>query len=499
MAFKQNAIRTFLLLLFSSLLLTGCSASKTDRESIPPDSESITITVEEKKSKKAPEKETFTIHTLPYPPDADRKLNERYERAVLTSCLAFFFVSLFSWFWNWNAILAERKGLGFQQYRLVYTVRRDSGKAYSTHISRIGELTFYLASLLYLLTIGLYWYFDSVPLSIYFVEWKSEITKIELSANAYNWQSVTYSFLNYGILGFSYLLLFALTEFRIRLFVAKTNRTLGLTPIKEKSTLGWQLREVDNNVIAHSQTINLSIRDLLSPLYPEIRASLRIKTPRFHNAQKIRINPKPATAKNINTYLATMETVYQLEDTGYIYSLSTDEKTENELREHIREEIEEKKKETVSLEKIANVVKEIQQLFNLAKSKIEKNGKPSFQQKLDEIIKDANENKELKEYLEKKDWDAVYQALEATLKSLDRFYQTASTQGTSNDSQSTHRPSSDPYVVLGVTQEMTDEQIKKVYRELCNIYHPDKSKVRDDAKFKEIQNAYEKIQRLRRM
>lgn len=50
----------------------------------------------------------------------------------------------------------------------------------------------------------------------------------------------------------------------------------------------------------------------------------------------------------------------------------------------------------------------------------------------------------------------------------------------------------DPYCVLGVTEDMSLNEIKKVYRSLVLIYHPDRGEI-DKEKIKEINWAYERI------
>jgi len=56
----------------------------------------------------------------------------------------------------------------------------------------------------------------------------------------------------------------------------------------------------------------------------------------------------------------------------------------------------------------------------------------------------------------------------------------------------------DPYGVLGVSRDASDEEIKKAYRNLSRKYHPDANinnpnKVQAEEKFKDIQSAYNQI------
>lgn len=61
---------------------------------------------------------------------------------------------------------------------------------------------------------------------------------------------------------------------------------------------------------------------------------------------------------------------------------------------------------------------------------------------------------------------------------------------------------SDPYKVLGVSRDATDDEIKKAYRTLSRKYHPDANINNPNAKeceqkFKEIQQAYQQIMKER--
>ena len=56
----------------------------------------------------------------------------------------------------------------------------------------------------------------------------------------------------------------------------------------------------------------------------------------------------------------------------------------------------------------------------------------------------------------------------------------------------------DPYQVLGVSRDASDEEIKKAYRALSRKYHPDANvnnpnKDQAEEKFKQIQQAYQQI------
>lgn len=48
-----------------------------------------------------------------------------------------------------------------------------------------------------------------------------------------------------------------------------------------------------------------------------------------------------------------------------------------------------------------------------------------------------------------------------------------------------------PFEVLGLSQEASEDEIKKAYRSLAKKYHPDNQETGDESKFKQIQEAYE--------
>lgn len=59
-----------------------------------------------------------------------------------------------------------------------------------------------------------------------------------------------------------------------------------------------------------------------------------------------------------------------------------------------------------------------------------------------------------------------------------------------------------PYSVLGISRDASDEEVKKAYRKLSRKYHPDANinnpnKEQAEEKFKEVQRAYEQIMKER--
>lgn len=61
-------------------------------------------------------------------------------------------------------------------------------------------------------------------------------------------------------------------------------------------------------------------------------------------------------------------------------------------------------------------------------------------------------------------------------------------------------PSPDPYVVLGISASVSDSELRRTYRRLVQLYHPDHngaSPAEAAARFAEVREAYQRALRLR--
>ena len=56
-------------------------------------------------------------------------------------------------------------------------------------------------------------------------------------------------------------------------------------------------------------------------------------------------------------------------------------------------------------------------------------------------------------------------------------------------------PKADAYEVLGVTRDMCLDEIRRIFIDLSKIYHPDTGRSKNEAKYKEISNAYDVIKK----
>lgn len=105
-----------------------------------------------------------------------------------------------------------------------------------------------------------------------------------------------------------------------------------------------------------------------------------------------------------------------------------------------------------------------------------------------------------KKHLEDRNWQDFNDVILFAQKELQDLYDNGSNYDDEENTDKSFRSGKntlDIFAVLGITQDMSNEKIKQVYRKLATIYHPDKGLVSDSEKFKQIQSAYEEIRKIR--
>ena len=67
-----------------------------------------------------------------------------------------------------------------------------------------------------------------------------------------------------------------------------------------------------------------------------------------------------------------------------------------------------------------------------------------------------------------------------------------------------YNSSDNAYKILEISKSVSDDEVKKAYRNMAKKYHPDRVNTQDEAikkgaeeKFKQVQKAYEQIQKER--
>ncbi|MFO7803293.1 MAG: J domain-containing protein [Desulfovermiculus sp.] len=163
------------------------------------------------------------------------------------------------------------------------------------------------------------------------------------------------------------------------------------------------------------------------------------------------------------------------------------------LRSVIAAEIEKAQRDRVNLRKAGERFDEVMQLHHKVSRTVFATGSPSMVNAIDEIYEQIHQAKQI--CLPQREWATFDEAMTVYTQDLKQLEEQALnlTAGEASDYNAV-----DPYEILGVTSDMTLDEIKKVYRELSNIYHPDKGKVRDDRRFKEIGNAWSLIKKQRK-
>jgi hypothetical protein len=419
MKFRNDAALKVLPLVLALLFLTACKESKVAPEDIPSDSKSIHISVEVNDPAKVPatEKGAFAAYMTPQTFEKSLLMEKRFRLAYLISFLICIIITFVLWLKRWDKILSKTEGITFTQYKFQYKAKEQGIGSISHSVGSTlpyGTIFTLIGSFFILLLLLFNWFGEELaPYCFYFTD-GTLVSKTELSVY---WLQVLiafpYGFFSLLVLGFLVGGIDVVSDLRIRVSIARANRDLGLTPIKNKTGFGWQLREYDNQIETLSKTIG--VEESKEFLHQLVQISFDV--------------------------MKTL--VEQSSKSSYLYLFLMIEKQRNAVRDSIlKYRVEEGKNLVANLKKAAAVINETQQLFNLTKSKVGSTKLifstfDRFQKELDEISEQIESSKK---YLKESKWDEFHQAMKEVKSKLDRLYQDASGNNGSQQSQSTGPP-----------------------------------------------------------
>jgi len=198
-------------------------------------------------------------------------------------------------------------------------------------------------------------------------------------------------------------------------------------------------------------------------------------------ASKLKISlPEPHTQR-IRTYVEQNKSFLLIDTNG--------------VSRIINAEISKAKDDYVNLERSTKILDDVMQSYFQTAYAVNKTGSPTLIVLLDEILKQLEGSKQ---WLQSKEWSKFPSVVKSIKEDLELLYNSSINYQEPTSPPIDEVPTDDPYGILGVNPQMTDEEIKKVYLALIKIYHEGTGMVKDENKWKEINSAYQRISEKRK-
>lgn len=162
------------------------------------------------------------------------------------------------------------------------------------------------------------------------------------------------------------------------------------------------------------------------------------------------------------------------------------------LNKFIKKDIEQAKEYLIKLEKANNFYKIAMKLYTETSREVNKTGSIPLIKELEYDYEGLNSTN-LKSLLTNRKWDDFNDIVNSIIKDLERLrelaikYQKVGYEEEPDEETEEEKA----YRILGIPHSVTNDQIKKTYRTLASIWHPDAGLVKDDTRVKEINWAYE--------
>jgi hypothetical protein len=158
--------------------------------------------------------------------------------------------------------------------------------------------------------------------------------------------------------------------------------------------------------------------------------------------------------------------------------------------EFVKPCIDELRRDSEFVDGASNQLSEMNELYESAVTAANQTGNRAVFFMLDKLLVAIDASHAL---IAQEKWSAFRQCADAIKNQLRLLIGNARSLNSDGTGVSDQRDKGDPYTVLGIRRDLSNDEVRRVYQKLANIYHPDKGKALDHRRFQEIQMAWQKI------
>lgn len=197
------------------------------------------------------------------------------------------------------------------------------------------------------------------------------------------------------------------------------------------------------------------------------------------------------------------EPEYHEQVTRFVFShLSAIVKDPSELKTLISSQLQKAQRDCQNLQKASHHFKEVDALYRTAAKNVTRAGSMALLTELDHLG-DAMHSVNLKSLLESGKWSEYHEVLDSMALDLEKIdsvalrYKSERDHSVPDFNSPAETELDRAYRILRVPPTVTDDQLKRAYKHLAQLWHPDKGHAPDHSEFVEIHRAYRLVQKSR--
>lgn len=220
------------------------------------------------------------------------------------------------------------------------------------------------------------------------------------------------------------------------------------------------------------------------------------------NSQLERTKELRSLETSIKLITSQLEVFFPIDFQTEIQKFVDDHKTELlsdtiELNRLIARNIKRAREDRIQLEKANTLYKAAMKLFTETACEVNKTGSMPFVKEL-EYDYEGLTSVNLKSLLPNREWNDFHNIVNSIMRDLQRLGELAikyQKEGFEEETESYKEETEEEkaYRTLGIPSTATNDQVKRAYKTLASIWHPDAKTVEDDTRMKQINWAYKFI------